>query len=47
MMFRRLLVFVLIGVSDIALADLIHDQVLHSRIEKWDAYLTNLGLGLA
>ncbi len=47
MIFRRLVLFVLIGVSDIALADIIKDQALHTRIEKWDASLTKSGLGLA
>lgn len=47
MILRRLVLFVLIGISDIALADRLHDQVLHSRIDKWDTSLTNLGSGLA
>jgi hypothetical protein len=37
MHFQRLLMVLLIIVSDIAVADGLALQVLHSRIEKWDA----------
>lgn len=47
MITRRLILFVLIAVSDIALAQIPKDQVLHIWNEKWDANLTKSGLGLA
>lgn len=47
MIFRRLVLLVLIAVSDIALANLPLDQILHSRNEKWDANLIQPGWGLA
>lgn len=47
MIFRQLVLFILIAVSDIALANSSCDQVLHSWNEKWDANLLKPGLGLA
>jgi hypothetical protein len=46
-MFYRLLMILLMGVSDIAVAQATFDQILHSPNEKWDAYLLKPGLGLA
>jgi hypothetical protein len=47
MMFYRLIMIVLMAASDIALAEVPFDQILHSSNEKWDAYLLKPGLGLA
>lgn len=47
MKFYRVIMFVLLAGSDIALAEAPFDQILHSANEKWDAYLLKPGLGLA
>jgi hypothetical protein len=47
MIFRRFLLFMLMAISDMALANPSRDQALHSLNEKWDANQLKPGLGLA
>jgi hypothetical protein len=47
MIFHRVIMIILISASDIALAEVPFDQILHTANEKWDAYLLKPGLGLA
>ncbi|HET9236763.1 MAG TPA: hypothetical protein VFO10_05910 [Oligoflexus sp.] len=46
-MIHRLIMILLIGASDIAVAQAPFDQILHTANEKWDANLLKPGLGLA